>query len=49
MAGFDAEKVKQLLGLPSHVRVPALVAIGRGVEEGFPHHRHELSRIVRTA
>ena len=49
MAGFDAEKVKQLLGLPSHVRVPALVAIGRGVEEGFPHHRHELNRIVRTA
>ena len=49
MAGFDAAKVKQLLGLPAHVRVPALVAIGRGVEEGFPHHRHELNRIVRTA
>ena len=49
MAGFDAEKVKQLLGLPAHVRVPALVAIGRGVEEGFPHHRHGLERIVRTA
>ena len=49
MAGFDAEKVKQLLGLPAHVRVPALVAIGRGVEEGFPHHRHELDRLVRVA
>lgn len=49
MAGFDAEKVKQLLGLPAHVRVPALVAIGRGVEEGFPHHRHGLDRIVRVA
>jgi nitroreductase len=49
MAGFDAEKVKQLLGLPAHVRVPALVAIGRGVEEGYPHHRHGLDRIVRTA
>lgn len=49
MAGFDAAKVKELLGLPAHVRVPALVAIGRGVEQGYPHHRHELDRIVRTA
>ena len=49
MAGFDADKVKQLLGLPGHARVPALVAIGRGMEEGFPHHRHGLERIVRTA
>lgn len=49
MAGFDADKVKALLGLPAHVRVPALVAIGRGAEEGFAHHRHGLDRIVRTA
>ena len=49
MTGFDAERVKKLLGLPAHVRVPALVAIGRGVEEGFSHHRHPLSRIVRAA
>lgn len=47
MAGFDAEAVKRLLGLPAHVRVPALVAIGRGIEEGFPHHRHAPSRVVR--
>jgi nitroreductase len=49
MAGFDAEAVKRLLGLPAHVRVPALVAIGRGTEEGFPHHRHALGRAVRYA
>ena len=49
MAGFDAEQVKSLLGLPAHVRVPAIVAIGRGAEEGFAHHRHGLDRIVRTA
>ncbi|HEX2090815.1 MAG TPA: VOC family protein [Longimicrobiaceae bacterium] len=30
MAGFDVEEVKRLLGLPAHVRIPALVAIGRG-------------------
>ena len=47
MAGFDPEQVKTLLGLPAHVRVPALVAIGRGAEEGFPHHRHALERITR--
>lgn len=49
MAGFDAEAVKELLDLPANVRIPALVAVGRGAEEGFPHHRHELERIVRYA
>lgn len=49
MAGFDADAVKRLLGLPAHVRVPALIAIGRGAEEGFPHHRHTLDRIARAA
>ncbi len=46
MLGFDAGKVKELLGLPAHVAVPSLVAIGRGDEEGFTHHRHELDQIV---
>lgn len=49
MGGFDPEAVKTLLGLPANVRVPALVAIGHGAEEGFPHHRHEVERIVRYA
>lgn len=47
MTGFDAAAVKELLGLPENARVPALVAVGRGVEEGFPHHRHALERITR--
>lgn len=47
MAGFDPEAVKRLLGLPPHVRVPALIAIGRGTEEGAPHHRHAHDRVVR--
>jgi len=38
-----------LLGLPASARIPALVAIGRGAEEGFPAHRHPLERIVRVA
>jgi nitroreductase len=49
MLGFSPEGVKELLGLPAHVRIPALVAIGRGAEPGFPHHRHPLERIVRHA
>ena len=49
MTGFDAAEVEALLGLPANVRVPALVAIGRGTEEGFTHHRHSLERIARTA
>ena len=39
MLGFDPEKVKSLLGLPAHVRIPALVSIGYPAEEGFRPHR----------
>ena len=39
MLGFQPEKVKALLGLPAHVRIPALVAIGYPAEEGFRPHR----------
>ena len=47
MMGFTEAEVKAVLGLPAHVRVLALVALGRGVEEGLPHHRHPLERILR--
>jgi nitroreductase len=46
MLGFDAGAVKSALDLPAHVKVPALVAIGRGVEEGLPHHRHAVERVT---
>jgi nitroreductase len=46
MLGFDPAKVRALLGLPGHVRIPALVAIGVPAEEGTPRHRHPLERIV---
>ncbi|MNY57289.1 NADH dehydrogenase [compost metagenome] len=46
MGGFEPEKIKEVLGLPAHVTVPALVAIGVGDEAGFPTHRHEVDRIV---
>ena len=47
MLGFDPEREIATFNLPAHVRVPALVAIGHGIEEGLEHHRHPLSRIAR--
>jgi nitroreductase len=47
MLGFYPEKIRQLFGLPDHVTIPALIAIGRGDEEGLPHHRHRVDRIAR--
>ena len=39
MLGFEPEKVRALLGLPEHVRIPALVSIGYPAETGFRPHR----------
>lgn len=47
MLGFMPDKVKELLNLPADARIPALVAIGVGAEEGFPHHRHTVERLAR--
>ncbi len=47
MIEFYPEEVKELLGLPGHVTIPALVAIGKSDEPGFPHHRHSVERIAR--
>jgi nitroreductase len=47
MLGFQADKVKELLGLPAHVEIAAIVALGRADEEGFSSHRHPLERIAR--
>ncbi|HEU5358618.1 MAG TPA: nitroreductase family protein [Gemmatimonadales bacterium] len=46
MLGFQPDEVKRVLGLPAHVTIPALVAIGKGDEEGFPHHRHPIERVA---
>jgi len=46
MLGFDAARVKSLLGLPEHVRIPALVAIGYPGEEGFRPHRLPIETLV---
>lgn len=46
MLGFEPEKVKELLGLPEHVRIPALIAIGYPAEEGFTPHRLPIDSLV---
>lgn len=47
MLGFDPQKVRDLLGLPAHAHITAMVPVGKRAEEGFPHHRHGLDRLVR--
>jgi len=47
MLDFEAKEMKKVLGLPAHVTIPALVAIGKGAEPGSPHHRHSVERIAR--
>lgn len=46
MLGFEPEKVKALLGLPEHVRIPALISIGYAAEEGFRPHRLPVETLV---
>jgi len=46
MLGFDPEQVKEILGLPSYARVPALIALGHPAEEGFVSVRHDADRVL---
>lgn len=46
MLGFDAARVRELLGLPEHVQFAGLVALGLRAEEGFAHHRHDVDRVA---
>ncbi len=46
MLGFQADTVKQLLQIPASATVTALVALGRGADEGFPSHRHTVERVT---
>jgi nitroreductase len=46
MLGFEPEKVKAVLGLPAHVRIPAIVSIGYAGEDGFRPHRLAAESLV---
>jgi nitroreductase len=47
MLGFDAQKFKERLDLPTNAVIPAIISLGVADEPGFSSHRHALSRIVR--
>lgn len=46
MLGFQPEQVKELLDIPAHATITALIALGHAAEDGFPSHRLELDRIA---
>lgn len=46
MLGFQADQVKETLGIPAHATVTALVALGRGADDGFRSHRHSVDRVA---
>jgi nitroreductase len=46
MLGFKPAEVKRILGLPAHVQIPALVAVGRPAEEGFGSHRRAVESVA---
>src|ERR1700722_2764079 len=47
MLGFNADAVKQLLDLPASAVVTAVVALGRGDEDGALAPRHTVDRVAR--
>jgi nitroreductase len=46
MLGFQADQVKGILGIPATATITALVALGRGADDGFRSHRHTVERIA---
>lgn len=46
MLGFQAEQVKEILGIPAHATITSLVALGRGADDGFRSHRHSVERVA---
>lgn len=49
MLGFAQARAREVLDVPPHAQVIALVAIGKGNEEGRSHHRLSLSDLTRFA
>jgi nitroreductase len=47
MLGFDQSRAQAALGAPAHAQVIALVAIGKGTEEGRSHHRLPQDDLVK--
>lgn len=46
MLGFDTDRVKAILDIPATATITALVALGRGADDGFRSHRHAVERMA---
>ena len=46
MAGFNAGKVREVLGLPEHTVISAMVTLGKGAETGLEHHRLPIETVA---
>ncbi|WP_411282297.1 nitroreductase family protein [Gemmatimonas sp.] len=47
MLGFEPDRVKAILGIPTGATITAMVALGRGADDGFRSHRHAVERTTR--
>jgi nitroreductase len=47
MLGFQPDRVKAILDIPATATITALVALGRGADDGFRSHRHAVERTTR--
>lgn len=47
MLGFQPDQVKAILDIPASATITALVALGRGTDDGFRSHRHAVQRTTR--
>lgn len=46
MLGFQADQVKAILDIPASATMTAMVALGRGADDGFRSHRHAVERMT---
>lgn len=46
MLGFQPDRVKAILDIPASATITAMVALGRGADDGFRSHRHAVERMA---
>jgi nitroreductase len=46
MLGFQPDRVKAILDIPTSATITAMVALGRGADDGFRSHRHAVERMT---
>lgn len=46
MLGFQPDRVKAILDIPASATITAMIALGRGADDGFRSHRHAVERMT---